>query len=99
MEIKLHPEADAELIEAAVFYESRVEGLGEGFLKEFDGLKLILQKNPKIGVFENEFCRRVMLNRFPYSIFYSLEPNLIWILAVAHQRRRPHYWQKRLSRL
>ncbi len=98
MEIELHPEADAELIEAAVFYESRVNGLGESFLAEFDGLKLLLQANPKIGVPENEVFRRVVLNRFPYSIFYSLEPNLIWILAVAHQRRRPHYWLERLSR-
>jgi len=31
MDIELHPEADAELIEAAVFYESRVDGLGERF--------------------------------------------------------------------
>lgn len=97
MEIELHPEADSELIEAAIFYESRVNGLGESFLEEFDKLKLLLLRNPKIGVPVNKIFKRAVLNRFPYSIFYSLEPNVIWILAIAHQRRRPNYWLERLN--
>lgn len=98
MDIELHPEADSELIEAALFYESRVDGLGESLLNEFDNLTRLLRKNPKIGAPVNEMFKRVVLNRFPYSIFYSLEPNVIWILAIAHQRRRPNYWIERFKR-
>ena len=39
-------------------------------------------------------CRRV-LHRFPYSVFYEVLKNTVTILAVAHHRRRPDYWQAR----
>lgn len=37
--------------------------------------------------------RRFLLRRFPYAIVYDVEP--IVVLAVAHQRARPGYWQVR----
>lgn len=66
MDIELHPEADSELIEAALFYESRVDGLGESLLKEFDNLTRLLRINPKIGAPVNEMFKRVVL--IQYSI-------------------------------
>ena len=33
--------------------------------------------------------------KFPFSLIYSVEGSLIWIIAVAHQSRRPGYWRKR----
>ncbi len=33
--------------------------------------------------------------RFPYSLVYSVRPNEIRIVAVAHQKRRPFYWRAR----
>ena len=32
---------------------------------------------------------------FPYALFYSLYAQEVRILAVAHQRRRPFYWEDR----
>jgi toxin ParE1/3/4 len=34
-----------------------------------------------------------MLKRFPYTIFYVVEGNTVFVLAVAHQRREPGYWR------
>jgi len=30
-------------------------------------------------------------------LFYAEEPEIIWILAVAHCARKPNYWLNRLS--
>ena len=40
------------------------------------------------------------MSRFPYSLIYRIEKvgqrDQIFILAVAHQKRRPRYWAKRI---
>jgi len=33
--------------------------------------------------------------KFPYSIIYTIEPDHIRILAVAHSKRKPEYWLSR----
>jgi plasmid stabilization system protein ParE len=40
--------------------------------------------------------RRRVLARFPYSIVYRVEGDLVRVLAVMHQRQRPGYWRDRL---
>jgi len=37
------------------------------------------------------------LRKFPYSLLYSVEGETVVILAVAHQKRRPEYWVKRVK--
>ncbi|HEX4953384.1 MAG TPA: hypothetical protein VF017_08330 [Thermoanaerobaculia bacterium] len=39
--------------------------------------------------------RRLVLNRFPYSLFYTADSEEIRIFAVAHHSRRPGYWRHR----
>ena len=36
--------------------------------------------------------RRVNLKVFGYYIAYDIWADTIWILAIAHARRRPEYW-------
>lgn len=36
--------------------------------------------------------RRCLLQKFPYAIIYSIEPDHIHIIAVAHTKRKPGYW-------
>jgi hypothetical protein len=33
--------------------------------------------------------------RFPYLVPYREEPSRIFVVAVAHAKRRPGYWKKR----
>jgi len=40
--------------------------------------------------------RRIVLRRFPYSVIYSPGVDQAVAIAVAHQRRKPGYWKKRL---
>ena len=95
MEIELHPEADLEFIEASRRYESKVPGLGVSFIDEFEGLKDLLGQHPEIGVRITKTFRRAVFRKFPFSVIYSIEGPLIWVIAVAHQSQRPGYWRKR----
>ena len=37
----------------------------------------------------------VILNRFPYTVYYTLTPELIEIRALIHNRRHPRHWRSR----
>lgn len=39
--------------------------------------------------------RRLPVARFPYHVVYMLHDDVIHILAVAHDHRRPGYWKHR----
>lgn len=56
------------------------------------GLGLELLGELELGV------RRAAARRFPYFIAFIEIRNVIRILAVAHERRRPGYWAARLTR-
>jgi plasmid stabilization system protein ParE len=90
-----HPDADAELDEAAVFYESRVRGLGKSFATEVDRTISLIREFPEAGSPSGRTARKVLVDRFPYSIVYRHTADAVVIVAVAHGRRRPGYWRRR----
>jgi toxin ParE1/3/4 len=89
------PEAREELLEAIQYYESESPGLGAAFLAAIqEGLDQ-LQAFPQSAPVVSGRVRRLVLNRFPYSLIYSLPGEEIRILAVMNQKRRPYYWRGR----
>ena len=92
----LHPGADAELAEAVRYYEEEEEGLGARFEAEIVRCARLIQRAPEAApVVRPKGLRRKVLQRFPYSLIYAVEPDRIRIVAIAHQRRRPGYWSHR----
>jgi toxin ParE1/3/4 len=90
-----HPEAQAEVIEAAKFYNDRVPGLGADLLREIDrAVARILQTPTRWRTIEEDI-RRYYIERFPYSIIYRVEGNKLRVLALKHNRRKPEYWKHR----
>jgi toxin ParE1/3/4 len=90
-----HPEAEAELFEAASHYESRVAGLGQAFATEADRVISFLRAYPDAGFPVDRKRRRMSMDRFPYAIVYQRLPEALLIIAIAHFRRRPNYWRRR----
>jgi toxin ParE1/3/4 len=90
-----HPEAEAELTGAALFYEARTAGLGMSFTTEVERTVLLICEHPDAGSRMGTALRKMIVYRFPYSIVYRRDPESVLIIAVAHQRRRPGYWQHR----
>jgi len=90
--ISIHEAAEAELNEAAEFYDLKSPGLGSIFIDEVEKGIEIISKYPEAPPLVRGRLRKKELIRFPYSLVYSLRPNEIRILALAHQKRRPFYW-------
>ncbi len=91
-----HPQARKELDKAIHFYEVRAKGLGLELLAEVEQSLDKICINPKLGtLFLQSEIRRLLVKRFPYSILYTEQETTIWIIAIAHAKRKPNYWSKR----
>jgi plasmid stabilization system protein ParE len=40
--------------------------------------------------------RRSLVNKFPYLVIFYEMPDCLLVVAVAHGRRKPGYWRRRL---
>jgi toxin ParE1/3/4 len=98
MRLEFHPEAEMELIETAEYYELQVPGLGERFEAEVRRATDLLLEHPDIGSPADPHLRKFALNRFPLTLYYSAISDVLRIEVVAHQSRRPGYWQSRGDR-
>lgn len=95
MQIRFLPEAEAEMIEAAIYYQRQVQGLGDAFLQEVERTASWIAVYPEASVFVRGKIRRKTLFKFPFSVLYRVDDSMILIVAVAHHKRRPSFWSKR----
>jgi plasmid stabilization system protein ParE len=95
MRITFHAAADREAEEVADYYDRQLPGLGAEFYHELGTILDLLSRNPWMGVAYFGPYRRVLMQRFPFSVYYEVAGDLIRIIAVAHQHRKPGFWKKR----
>ena len=98
MKWEFHPEAESEFIESAAYYEGEVPGLGRRFGRTVSKTLELLSENPGIGSLVDSELRSFAVGSFPYSIIYAPYKDLLFVLAIAHGRRKPGYWKSRLFR-
>lgn len=96
MKSRFHDAAEAELTEAVAYYDGKALGLGDQFLAEVKSATRNIEEYPEIAPIVDLGVRAKLLVRFPYSLVYVVDENGLFILAVAHQSRRPTYWADRL---
>ncbi|HEX9971555.1 MAG TPA: type II toxin-antitoxin system RelE/ParE family toxin [bacterium] len=94
--ITFHELAEHELNEAADYYNSKSEGLGNVFLSEVERAVNQILHYPESSPCIYRVVRRKLVRRFPYSIMYSVTLDHVRILAIANQKRRPFYWHDRV---
>ncbi|MBU2622989.1 MAG: type II toxin-antitoxin system RelE/ParE family toxin [Proteobacteria bacterium] len=91
------PDAKAEFLAAVQYYESCQSGLGRRFkLIVQSALQKVAETPFQYRLIHKPF-RRYLLPKFPYAIIFSIEPDHIRIIAVAHTKRKPGYWQRRIQ--
>lgn len=86
--------AQAEIEQAILWYENESSGLGNVFFDNlYDTLDFIAD-NPEASPlkFDNFHCK--VMQVFPFLIFYQLNSDTVEVIAVAHQKRKPGYWQQ-----
>lgn len=94
--IIIHDKAKQELDHAISYYEEQKRGLGLDFLSKVEKALEKVRINPNIGSPYNiKNLRYYVIRRFPYKIFYTEFEGFIWIVAIAHAKRKPNYWKKR----
>jgi plasmid stabilization system protein ParE len=96
MNVLIRPEAEAEIAEAYVYYEAAAEGLGAAFLRAVEACLAAIERSPEQYVVVHQQVRRALLRRFPYAVFYIVEPDQVVVLACFHARRDPKQWQNRV---
>lgn len=97
----VHPEAQAELFEAARWYEQEQSGLSSVFLSPVtDAVHHVLDWPNMAPVFpgwdREPIVRSKSIKRFPFQVLYYLTETELRVVAFAHNRRKPGYWQDRL---
>jgi plasmid stabilization system protein ParE len=97
--VKKLPAVEADVAEAAEWYEIRRPGLGQRFVFAVRSADQFLVDNPFRFSVRFSDVRRLNLGDFPYSIFFFLHENDIIVLGVLHNRRDTRAILKRRRRL
>ena len=93
---RVHPEAWLEIEAADNWYLQRSPEASASFLGAiYDALERISDA-PQRWPRHLFGTRRFVLNRFPFSIIYLDEPSVVTFVALAHGKRKPGYWKRRV---
>lgn len=90
--IKFTKEASHEFHDSVDWYESSTKGLGLKFTDEIESTIERIKLNPALYPSILEDIKRIQLNKFPFSMFYKVEGEILIILRIFHNKRKPIYW-------
>ena len=74
------------------YYEGQSEGLGERFLAAVDSAFDAIERYPEMFSRVHGEVRRAVLSKFPYAVFFRIEPKRVVVLTVLHTARDPKLW-------
>jgi toxin ParE1/3/4 len=86
------PLARREYEDALEYYEAQKDGLGEEFRVAVLAAIAIIDRFPEIGEEVRPGIRKILVQRFPYKLIYSVVDEAVYVIALAHSRREPEYW-------
>ena len=99
--VVIRPEVEADVAEAARWYDSKQVGLGVAFVEEISQVWDELAKNPLLYARRHprKNIRWRYPQHFPYRVVYEvleLEHSVV-VAAVLHAARHDRHWQRRLG--
>jgi len=89
VKIKFTPEAQFEFHEAVIFYETKQKGLGKRFSDAIKKSLYFIAVNPLGSEVKYLEIRVTTVKKFPFTIHYSIENDVVLIIAVFHSSRNP----------
>ena len=93
--VKFHPQAEAEFIAAAKYYESQQKNLGVRFISSVEAGVARITSNPHLFPVIGQDVRQCLTRTFPFGIVFRDTKEQIEIIAIMHLKREPGYWKKR----
>ena len=93
----IRPEAEADLTDAAIWYESHEPDLGSKFISEIYSAIARALRSPEsfTRLRRNPEVRRVLARRFPYRVFFIVRADTLVVFAVLHAARHDRVWKQR----
>jgi len=91
----LRPRAEDDIRSAFEWYESQRVGLGTEFLDALRERLEAVRAHPEANPVLYRGIRRAVVSRFPYLVFYVVQPERVAVLAVLHHARNPAVWPRR----
>jgi plasmid stabilization system protein ParE len=81
------------------YYVSRERRQAIRFVEDLYQQMQLFSLNPKLGYELCDDYRQFLLKQFPYTVIYEVDSaeEMIIVVAVCHQSRRPHYWRDRVQ--
>jgi plasmid stabilization system protein ParE len=84
--------------EGAEWYRARDADLANRFLDEVYKILALLERFPNIGGpvygIDDGDVRQLPVSNFPYQVVFRREEGRTLVVAIAHERKRPGYWDE-----
>jgi plasmid stabilization system protein ParE len=93
-----HPDAQQELIHAAVWYDDRREGLGDEFIDAVSDLVADICRMPERFPVVHDDVQQAILRRFPFVVYFRLTGERVFVVSVFHASRDLESLWSRLDR-
>ena len=94
----IRTEAEVDIAEATLWYQDKTLGLGDEFLAAVRDAVQHAVKNPLLHrrLRRRPEVRRVLMERFPYRVFFILRADAVVVLCVLHGARHDREWKRSL---
>lgn len=86
--------ANAQLVAAKAWYDQQRHGLGDEFARSLESAINRVARNPFAAPSVYQSVRRVLLKRFPHSVFYIADDDNLLVLSCLHTRHSTVDWSK-----
>jgi len=93
--VDFHPAATQELEKSADWYAERSLDAARGFAIEVDAALRKIEGDPARFPHIDERHQVCGVDRYPFQIVYRNDRGRLFVVAIAHAKRRPNYWRGR----
>jgi len=97
LEIEYHPEAEEEVFQAFQRYGQIDDEVAERFKLELDRAERLVTRSPASWGSYFHSTKGFRFKGFPFVMAYIELDDRIVVVALAHTRRKPGYWKKRIK--
>ena len=97
LRVVVRPPALEDIAESATWYENQCPGLGLELTDEVINAIHRPRENPNLFriIRSRDGIRRVLTERFPFRVFFSINRDVLYVHAVLHGARSDRHWRGR----
>jgi plasmid stabilization system protein ParE len=90
--------AEVDITDAAIWYHNQQSGMGQEFLNEIESAIATAAENPfRFPCLRRKpEVRRILVNRFPYRIFFIRRDDAVVVFRVLHSARHDREWKRNI---